>query len=99
MWQLKAAHVPPSIITAIIQGKPVDMELDIRAGVSVIGEKGLREALPNVKLTPSIVWTPVQGWAEILVKYKIREVLLPLFVVGGTSPTLLGRNFWWSVLS
>lgn len=32
MWQLKASQVPPIIITVIIQGKPVDMELDTGAG-------------------------------------------------------------------
>lgn len=53
-----------------------------------------------MKVVPSNVFlsgysgelTPVQGCAEILVKYNDREVL-PLFVVGGTSPTLLGRNW------
>lgn len=63
-------------------------------------ERRLRELLPDVKVVPSNVFlsgysgelTPVQGCAEILVKYNDREVL-PLFVVGGTSPTLLGRNW------
>lgn len=85
----------------MVQGKYPDMELDTGASVSVMEERRSKETFPGVKIVPSKVvlrgyfgdLTSVQLCAEVWTMYSNRaRVFLPLFIIHGASPMLVGRN-------
>ena len=76
------------------------MEVDTGASVSIMSEtlyhklwprRGLKE--PTIRLqTYSKEPIPVVGAAQVQVAYEGQTATLPLVVVKGKGPTLLGRN-------
>ena len=88
-----------------INGKPIKMEVDTGASVTIISERTLQEQWPNLQLTPSEVkirsysgeCIPVVGTVDVVVTHGNQEATLPLLVVKGEGPSLLGRN-WLGVL-
>ena len=81
------------------------MELDTGAAVSLISQKTCKETFPKVKLkrfeillkTYTGEKLPVLGQILVQVKYNGQVHQLPLLVVAGQGPPLLGRN-WLSTL-
>ena len=77
------------------------MELDTGAAVSLISEETYRKLLPTSALKPTLVnlqtYTgqsmSVAGQIEVEVRYQQQTHTLPLFVVTGKGPSLLGRNW------
>ena len=77
------------------------MELDTGAAVSLISEETYRKLLPTSALKPTSVnlrtYTgqsmSVAGQIEVEVRYQQQTHTLPLFVVTGEGPSLLGRNW------
>lgn len=100
-----SSTVPPLLISVEVFGKPLSMELDTGASVSVMSADKFHAACPNVSPETSNVrfrgfsgdLVQVKGKANVHVKYKGHEKVLPLFVTTGPSPTLLGRN-WFRAL-
>lgn len=106
MWHLgTASTVPPFLVTVELFGKPISMELDTGASVSVMPAEKLQPEFPSVKLDSSSVLLrgfsggleQVKGKANVNVSYRGHSEVLPLFITSGTSPTLLGRN-WFQAL-
>ena len=89
-----------------VNGKPLKMELDTGSTLSCIIQSSFDHlALPNCKLEPSNerlcvsygqFVSSVQK-TTVVVEFKGSKYRLPLCVVGGKFPTLLGRD-WIRVL-
>ena len=83
-----------------VNGKPIRMEVDTGAAVSVVSEATYHrywKSLPLIKTdlelqTYSAEKLPVIGKLEVDVKYGHQQVLGELYVVSGRGPSLLGRN-------
>lgn len=81
------------------------MEIDMGASLTLVSERTLHDLWPDICVTPSKVKLhsysgesiPVLGTVDVLVKYGHQSVSLPLQVVKGTGPSLLGRN-WLGVI-
>ncbi|KAL1426842.1 hypothetical protein MTO96_017922 [Rhipicephalus appendiculatus] len=102
MWQVEYATPPPPFtVTVEVCGKPLRMEVDTGASVSVMAKSRLLQLLPSVPVQPSQVFlrsysgklNKVQGKADVHVKFHDKEADLPIFLAGDGSPTLLGRNW------
>ncbi|XP_064475575.1 uncharacterized protein K02A2.6-like [Ornithodoros turicata] len=85
----------------VLDGVPLEMELDTGAGVSIIGENVLRKVLPHAKLETSNVLlrsysgelTRVRGCVNVQVKFRDKQECLPLYVAPGSCPNLFGRTW------
>ena len=108
----------PAIQTIVsINGKPIQMEVDTGAAVTIVSESLWAEIWkphPAPSLKPSSVrlrtYTgspiPVLGTLSVKVHHNNQEIELPLIVVSGSGPSLLGRNWltkirldWHSILA
>lgn len=84
-----------------VLGKPVKMQVDTGASVSLIPESLYGEQLKSCPLQPAAIrlssYTgdaiPVLGKIIVPVKHEGQEWRLPLVVVKGNKPPLLGRNW------
>ncbi len=84
-----------------VDGKLVPMEIDTGASLTLMSEQIFRNQWPTATLATSTVTLhsysgesiPVLGTVDVLVKYGGHEVTLPLLVVKGEGPSLLGRNW------
>ncbi|XP_072172462.1 uncharacterized protein [Diadema setosum] len=82
-------------------GAPVTMEIDTGASVSVIPEAVYMEKLKQIPLDAKRIELrsysgekiPVLGSVQVPVTYKGQQADLPLVVVKGDKPALLGRNW------
>ena len=91
----------PMMIPVKIEDITLSMELDTGASVSIISEKTYKKWLSSKALQKSTVslrtYTgeplDVMGSMEVEVKYKSQEARLPLLVVTGEGPCLLGRDW------
>ncbi|XP_037518699.1 uncharacterized protein K02A2.6-like [Rhipicephalus sanguineus] len=103
MWHtgLVPSSVPPYVLTVEVCGRPISMELDTGASVSVMAGKLFKRTFPGVAVEASGVMlrsysgelSQVQGQAQVSVRFGNREATLPLYLTKGSSPTLLGRNW------
>ena len=86
-----------------VDDKPITMEVDTGASLSVIGENEYREQFGEVRKpllsTKAILKTfsgekikPL-GIASVNVNYNGQSAELPLIVTPGRGPALLGRNW------
>ena len=99
---------PDSCISVelLINGTPLKMTLDTGASVTIISTATWKEYLPNLKLQHSNMLLKtytgdplkLQGKAKVTVCYKGQTVKLPLVVVKGNGPSLLGHN-WLSKIT
>ena len=84
-----------------MSGKPVSMELDTGAAVSVMSNQAFKKLFPQAKLNKSqlILKTytgqimKVVGEFPVDVRYKEQQKSLDLVIVEGGGPPLLGRNW------
>ena len=100
----KSQHLQaPMNVKVNVDGKTLEMVVDTAASVSVMGLKKWEAVFTAKRLAPSkltlCTYTgediqPV-GMAEVLVNGTLK---LPIYVVSGDTPTLLGRN-WLSAMS
>ena len=99
IWTLKSAKA--IILEPLVEGKHLQMELDTGASVSVIPQKIWEEKFSEVKLETSTMVLKtytgealqVLGEAAVKVQYGKQEAKLPVVVVSGNGPALLGRNW------
>ena len=102
---IRAKAGQPLVLNVKLAGKPVSMELDTGATVSLISEQAYESQLQEcflkcseVKLrTYSGEALPVIGELDVTVSYDHQEAKLPLVVVKGAGPNLFGRN-WLNVI-
>ena len=89
------------MVSLSINDKPVHMELDTGASVSLVSEETWKQQLKEIPLQDTDIklrtYTgesiTVLGQALVRVTYEKQEAQLPLLVVPGNGPSLLGRNW------
>jgi len=93
-----AANTDLLHVTMSLNGKPTLMEIDTGAVVSIMIEKiygdfirELQGSLANL-CTYSGEKLSVKGEAMCNVEYDGKMYVLPLVIIGGSGPTLIGRN-------
>ena len=93
---------PPILVTMSLKGSSVQFELDTGAVVTVMPEDKFRQLFPDQPLKQSTVelktftgqLLKVVGVTDMEVSYQDQEPkTLPLVVVRGEGPPLLGRNW------
>ena len=102
LFHVNASNPEPSIvIPAHINGTKVSMELDTGASVSVMSESEWKEKFSQHKLQPSNVQLKtysgeplhVVGQLQVQVECNDQHSKLPIQIVEGNGPMLLGRNW------
>lgn len=92
----------PSIVIPVqINGTRVSMELDTGASVSVMSDSTWKEKFSNYKIQPSSVQLKtysgenlnVMGQLQVDVECNDQRSKLPIQIVEGNGPMLLGRNW------
>lgn len=104
----------PYLVEVKIAGRPVSMHIDTGAAVSIINEEVYAQLPRQRGLGPCTLelktygGTPLEtrGQATVVVEYEGQKTSLPVIVVPGTQPCLLGRDWlaelklnWSQVLS
>lgn len=105
LYQLKPDKSKPMKTTITVNNHNISMEVDTGASLSIISEETYTSHFGNCELLPSEVklrtysgeMLPVRGSLEVHVKYSSQEAVLPLIVVAGNGPSLLGRNWLSSI--
>ena len=101
----KQSKTKPLLCTLTIEGKPVEMEIDTGADVSIMAERTYQQLFSHKPLQPSTVrlttytQSPIQvkGQLPVQVYYGQQTFELTLIVVAGSGPSLLGRNWLHSI--
>ncbi|CAI2737870.1 unnamed protein product, partial [Dicrocoelium dendriticum] len=91
-------NCPPYTIRLMIEDEPVDMELDTGAAVTIVNRgsmKKLPPLLPCNSRLQTYTGDPIQVLGRCFVKARHgeREFTLPLIVVPGNKPNLMGRDW------
>ena len=104
MFNINGLGHRPFYITLTVQGEQLQMELDTGAAVSVMSEQTYKTVW-NAEKAPPIepaqvqlhVYTgdtiPVVGVAKVTVNHINQSKELPILIVKGDGPTLLGRDW------
>ena len=95
----RAPH--PITVTVLVNNRPLQMELDTGAAVSIISEREQHRLYPHISLRPShtllrtYTGAPltVAGEMTANIQYQKQTCSLPLVVVAGDGPALLGRDW------
>ena len=101
VMSLRKSDAPPILVKVKLDDCPVDMEVDTGAAISLMSESTFNTLWPRRSLQPSSVrlqaylkeTIPVVGCTCINVDYNGQLCELPLVVVGGSGPALLGRDW------
>ncbi len=101
MFALKGHGGQPMVVTVQLNSEDFPMEVDTGASLSITSEAKLPSELKGVDLKPTTVklytYTgesiPILGSLEVRVDYHAQSETLPLIVVKGQGPSLLGRNW------
>ena len=88
-------------VTPLLEGNPVQMQVDTGAAVSLISEVVHQEQLKHLKLKPAKLTlktytgetVPVKGVLDVMVELNKQKIKLPLYIVEGQYPALLGRTW------
>ena len=88
-----------------LDGKPVTMEVDTGAAVSLISEWTLKQVLPKAAIhnTTVVLRTytseriPVRGELQVMVQYGNQKKRLTLYVTKGEGPCIMGREWLKSI--
>ncbi len=80
------------------------MEINTGASLSILSEEEFQNLWSERPLSPSDVTLhcysgefPVVGSVDVSVNYKGKSITLPLVIVRGVGPSLLGRNWLQNV--
>ena len=95
----------PIRVEVRINGKPLSMEVDTGAAVSLISYKRLKQVLPRIKINKTSVvlrtYTseiiPVRREVQVNVAYGEQRKKLTLYVTKQEGPCLLGREWLTSI--
>ena len=91
----------PIVIEVVANGKPLKMEIDTGAALSIISEETKKTVFPNEPLHDSSIILKtytgeqirVMGQLNLRVTYEGQAQPLVLLVVEGDGPSLFGRNW------
>ena len=91
----------PIVVTVHVNSHPLLLEVDTGAALSIINKTTFERNFPDLSLKPSNIslktytgeQLQVLGTIDVTAKYKDRIETLPLVVVEGKGPNLLGRNW------
>ena len=94
-------HSPPIKVKMKLDDCVVNMEVDTGAAMSPMSQTTFQGLWPGRGLQPSQVHLraytreqiPVVGCCNVNIDYNGQSAQLPLLVVGGSGPTLLGRDW------
>ena len=102
-----SSHSAPYKTSIIIDGKPVSIEIDTGAAVTIMSkvfnDHYLCSKVPKVKQSEEMLSTytgekiPIYGTVDVCVSVKGKSTELPLTIVSGSGPALLGRNWLNSI--
>ena len=101
LYQVEGKSRPPYVVELFVNGALLQMELDTGAAVTRISEKTYRnlwKQTPKLKPTSTRLRTysgqqlVVLGTFNVQAKYEAQSAEVPLVVVKGSGPSLLGRN-------
>ena len=98
---MEAKPAGPIKVEVLLDSKPVSMELDTGAPVSLMSKKMLEKLFPGYTLQPcslpmqTYLGEPitVAGQVEVEVRYGEQQERLPLVVVEGRGPCLFGQQW------
>ena len=104
LYSLGEQKAEPYVVEVLLNEESVKMEVDTGAAMSVIGEdtfKALKKKHPQLKLNETKVrlhtytgeQVKVTGQVKMFVKYEEQEAVLPVLVIQGKGPNLIGRNW------
>ena len=101
IYMTENSSVPSIVVTPTVNGIPLKMELDTGASISIISEKTWKDLFHSEKLKASQVVLKtysgeslkVLGQFAVQVQYDDQRSCLPLLVVSGNGPPLMGRNW------
>ena len=101
LYTITGGSTEPYITTVKMEGKPVEMEIDTGAAVSVMNESEFRHHFPDKELQASNAFLRtyskhkirIVGRCDVQVSSSIATATLPLMVVSGDGTALLGRNW------
>ena len=101
IYCLKTNKSKPIKVEIQLNGKPLQMEVDTGAALSIISGDTKQKILPQATLQKSQILLQtytgekmeVLGELQVDVKYKKQSKSLMLVVVGGSGPSLFGRNW------
>uniref|UniRef100_A0A8C2AUS2 CCHC-type domain-containing protein n=1 Tax=Cyprinus carpio TaxID=7962 RepID=A0A8C2AUS2_CYPCA len=87
-------------VTTLLEGQPVKMEIDTGAAVSLVSDVVYSEKLSHLPLKPSDVTLKtytgesviMKGLSQVTVELNKQTKKLPLYVVLGDYPSLMGRS-------
>ena len=90
----------PWNVVVYINNEPVSMQIDTGASVSITSETTFKEYWPTQSSSPSQIRLcsysgesiAVVGSLQVNVVYKSQTDTLPLIIVKGSGPTLMGHN-------
>ena len=91
----------PLVVSVVVDGANIDMEVDTGAGVSLVSETTFRRLWPHKTWKSSSVQlrnhsgelVPVWGAVDVEVLFKGRKWSLELLVVKGNGASLMGRSW------
>ena len=104
LYSLGEQKAEPYVVKVFLNEESVKMEVETGAAMSVIGEdtfKALKKKHPQLKVNETKVrlhtytgeQAKVTGQIKMSVKYEEQEVVLPVLVIQGKGPKLIGRNW------
>ncbi|XP_019859677.1 PREDICTED: uncharacterized protein K02A2.6-like [Amphimedon queenslandica] len=102
VYTLPSSKVAPIKVQIVANGHNMEMELDTGAAVSLISESTFNRIFKGeVELKPSSVVLrsysghklDVLGVIDLVITHNTQTASLPLVVVAGDGPSLLGRNW------
>ena len=99
------SKVQPLIVTVMVNKKNIPMEVDTGAALSLISEETFNSHFNLTELQPTDVQLRTYsgelisalGSLDVEVEYESQTASVPLIVVKGTGPNLLGWN-WMSII-
>lgn len=88
-------------VTPLLDGNAVRMQVDTGAAISLLSEAVYKEKLHHLTLQPTKMTlktytgeiVPVRGSVIVTVELNKQKVKLPLYIVKGNHPALLGRTW------
>lgn len=91
----------PITVTVEVNGRYLSMEIDMGVAVSIILRETWKKLFPEASLKPSAVLLKtytgepmlVVGVMEVQVNYELQSHKLPLLVVAGKGPSLIGHDW------
>ena len=102
LFHVNDSNPEPSIVIPVqINGRTISMELETRASVSVMSEATWNEKFSQYQIQPSRIQLKtysgetlqVMGQLQVSVECNDQHSKLPIQIVEGNGPTLLGRNW------